>query len=284
MSESMNIGLIYNQISWEEKAIIEEAKKQGIEIHPYDSRKMLLKIQDGEEFSEIDLFLQRCLSYTKGLYSTTILESQGFRVINSAECQEICGNKLKTSVALNRFGISTPTTYVTFSFESALKALEELGYPAILKPLIGSWGRLVAILKDEQSAKAILESREVLGSFLHKVYYLQEFINSGRDIRVFVVGESAVAAMYRYLIPGDWRSNATIGAKADPCEITPEMEDLALKAAAATKGEIVGVDFFEKEDQLLVNEVNHAPGFRHIVLATGVNIAEKIVEYLKTCG
>ncbi|MHA1603467.1 MAG: hypothetical protein ACTSWF_02295, partial [Candidatus Freyarchaeota archaeon] len=168
VNESMNIGLIYNQISWEEKAIIEEAKKQGIEIRPYDSRKMRLKIQDGEEFSEIDLFLQRCLSYTKGLYSTTILESQGFRVINSAECQEICGNKLKTSVALNRFGISTPTTYVTFSFESALKALEELGYPAILKPLIGSWGRLVAILKDEQSAKAILESREVLGSFLHK--------------------------------------------------------------------------------------------------------------------
>ncbi|MGQ9719835.1 MAG: lysine biosynthesis protein LysX [Candidatus Jordarchaeum sp.] len=278
-----NIGLIYNQISWEEKAIVEEAKKQGIKIKPYDSRKMHLKIQNGKEFSEIDLFLQRSVSYTKGLYSSAVLESQGFRIINSTECQEICGNKLKTSVTLNKFGISTPKTCVAFSYESALEALEELGYPAILKPLIGSWGRLVAILKDEQSAKAILESREILGSFLHKVYYLQEFINSGKDIRAFVIGESVVAAMYRYLIPGDWRSNATIGAKAEICEITPEMEDLALKSVSATKGEIVGVDFFEKEGQLLVNEVNHAPGFRHIVSATEVNIPEKIVEYLQTC-
>ncbi len=278
----MNIGLIYNQISWEEKAIVEEAKKRGIKIQPFDCRKMHLRIQDGREFSNIDFFLQRSLSYTKGLYSTAVLESQGFRVINSAECQEICGNKLKTSVALNRSGVLTPKTYVAFSYDSALKALEELGYPAILKPLIGSWGRLVAILKDEQSAKAIIESREILGSFLHKVYYLQEFINSGRDIRAFVIGESVVAAMYRYLIPGDWRSNATIGAKADPCEVTPEIEESALTAAAATKGEIVGVDFFENDDQLLVNEVNHAPGFRHIVSATEVNIAEKIVEYLQT--
>lgn len=278
----MNIGLIYNQISWEEKAIVEEAKKRGIKIQPFDCRKMHLRIQDGREFSNIDFFLQRSLSYTKGLYSTAVLESQGFRVINSAECQEICGDKLKTSVVLNRSGVLTPKTYVAFSYDSALKALEELGYPAILKPLIGSWGRLVAILKDEQSAKAIIESREVLGSFLHKVYYLQEFINSGRDIRAFVIGESVVAAMYRYLIPGDWRSNATIGAKADPCEVTPEIEELALTAAAATKGEIVGVDFFENDDQLLVNEVNHAPGFRHIVSATEVNIAEKIVEYLQT--
>ncbi|WXG40413.1 MAG: lysine biosynthesis protein LysX [Candidatus Freyarchaeum deiterrae] len=278
----MNIGLIYNQISWEEKSITEEAKKQGVNVKPLDIRKIYLKIQDGQEFSEVDLFLERSLSYTKGLFSTMVLENQGFRVINSTECQEICGNKLKTSVALNGLGILQPKTYVAFSLESALEALEKLGYPAIVKPLIGSWGRLVAILKDEQSAKAVLESREVLGSVFHKVYYLQEFIDSGRDIRVFVIGDSVVAAMYRYLIPGDWRSNATIGGKAEACEVTPEIEDLALKAAGATKGEIVGVDLFEKDNQLLVNEVNHAPGFRHIVSATGVNIAEKMIEYLQT--
>ncbi|MEM2144223.1 MAG: lysine biosynthesis protein LysX [Candidatus Jordarchaeaceae archaeon] len=278
----MNIGLIYNQISWEEKAIAEEAKKQGLKVKPFDIRKIYLKIQNERELSDIDVFLERSLSYTKGLFSTMVLESQGFKVINSAECQEICGNKLKTSVALNNLGIQQPKTYVAFSYESALEALEKLGYPAIIKPLIGSWGRLVAILKDEQSAKAILESREVLGSVFHKVYYLQEFIDSGRDIRVFVIGESVAAAMYRYLIPGDWRSNATIGGRAEPCEVTPQIEDLALKAAAATKGEIVGVDLFERDNQLLVNEVNHAPGFRHIVAATGVNIAEKILEYLKT--
>lgn len=279
----MNIGLIYNQISWEEKTIIEEAKKQGLEIKPLDCRKMSLKIQDGNAFSDIDLFLERSLSYTKGLYSTMVLESLGFKVVNSAECQEICGNKLKTSATLHRWGIPQPKTYVAFSYESALKALEELGYPAIIKPLIGSWGRLVAILKDEQSAKAIIESREVLGSVFHKVYYLQEFIKSGRDIRAFVVGESVVAAMYRYLIPGDWRSNATIGAKAETCKVTPEIEELALKTTSATRGEIVGVDMFENENQLLVNEVNHAPGFRHITLATGVNIAEKIINYLHRC-
>lgn len=278
----MNIGLIYNQISWEEKSIIEEAKKKGVKIRPFDIRKIHLKIRDEREFSDVDIFLERSLSYTKGLFSTMILETQGFRVINSTECQEICGNKLKTSVALNRFGIQQPETYVAFSLESALEALEKLGYPAILKPLIGSWGRLVAILRDEQSAKAILESREVLGSVFHKVYYLQEFIDSGMDIRVFVTGESVVAAMYRYLIPGDWRSNATIGGKAEACEVTPEIEELALKAASATKGEIVGVDLFERDNQLLVNEVNHAPGFKHIVSATGVNIAEKILEYLQT--
>ncbi|MHA1606213.1 MAG: lysine biosynthesis protein LysX [Candidatus Freyarchaeota archaeon] len=278
----MILGIIHNRIGWEEKQLIEAAKKKKVDVSLFDSRRMSIDVTGDKSLYNVDLFLQRSISYTKGLYSTLALEAMGYQVVNSSKCQEVCGDKLKTTIALKQAGLPVPKTYLALSYNAALEALEELGYPAITKPLMGSWGRLVAILNDPASARAILETRETLGDVLHKIYYLQEYVNhNSRDVRVFIVGGEAVAAMYRYTIPGDWRSNATIGGKTEACRITGEIEEMALKAAEATHGEIVGVDLLEGDGIFLLNEVNHNPGFQHIASVTKVDIAGKIIDYLK---
>ncbi|MBS7287435.1 MAG: lysine biosynthesis protein LysX [Candidatus Freyarchaeota archaeon] len=278
----MILGIIHNRIAWEEKELIETAKRKGVNVKIFDNRNLEVDVTgDGCDYG-VDIFLQRSISYTKGLYSTLVLEEMGYRVVNSSKCQEVCGDKLKTTLALKKAGLPLPKTHLALSCDAAMKALEKLSYPSVAKPLIGSWGRLVAILNDPASAKAILETREALGDTIHKVYYLQEYVNhNSRDLRVFIVGDEAVAAMYRYTIPGDWRSNATIGGKAEVCHITDEIEEMALRAARATFSEIAGVDLLEGNEGILLNEVNHNPGFQHISAVTKVDIAGKIIYYLK---
>lgn len=281
----MILGMVHNRIAWEEREIIEAAKRKGVTIKLFDSRNFDIEVTGDKCDFGADIFLQRSISYFKGLYSTLVLEAMGYRVVNSLKSQEICGDKLRTTIALKKAGLPLPKTYLALSCDAALRALEKLGYPAITKPLIGSWGRLVAILNDPASAKAIFEARETLGEMIHKVYYIQEYVNhNARDLRVFVVGDEAVAAMYRYVIPNDWRSNATIGGKTEECKVTDEIADLAIKAAKATFSEVAGIDMLEGKDGLLLNEVNHNPGFQHIVATTKVDIAGKIIDYLvKEC-
>ncbi len=278
----MILGLIHNRIAWEEKEIIEAAKRKGVPVKLLDSRNMEVDVTGDKCDYGVDVFLQRSISYTKGLYSTLVLEAMGYRVINSYKCQEICGDKLKTTIALKQAGLPLPKTRLALSQDAAIKALDKLGYPSVIKPLIGSWGRLVALLNDPTSAKAIIETRETLGDNIHKVYYLQEYVNhNSRDLRLFVIGDEVVAAMYRYVIPGDWRSNATIGGKTEACKVTDEIEEIAIRAAKATFSEIAGVDLLEGNGILLLNEVNHNPGFQHLATVTKVDIAGKIIDYLK---
>ncbi|MBS7246993.1 MAG: lysine biosynthesis protein LysX [Candidatus Jordarchaeales archaeon] len=278
----MILGIVHNRIAWEEKEIIEAAKRKNVTVKLFDSRNMEVDVTGDKCDYGVDVFLQRSISYTKGLYFTLVLEAMGYRVVNSYKCQEVCGDKLKTTIALKQAGLPLPKTRLALSCDAAMKALEKIGYPSVIKPLIGSWGRLVAILNDPSSAKAILETRETLGDSIHKIYYLQEYVNhNSRDLRVFVVGDEVVAAMYRYTIPGDWRSNATIGGRTEACKVTDEIEDMALRAAKATFSEIAGVDLLEGDGVLLLNEVNHNPGFQHLAAVTKVDIAGKIIDYLK---
>ncbi|MFQ5711902.1 MAG: lysine biosynthesis protein LysX [Candidatus Geothermarchaeales archaeon] len=275
----MRLTIICSRIGWEEKALLNELRDRDVETEILDIRKTVFSLTNGEGGLHSDLFLQRSVSYLRGLYTTAILENLGYPVINSFESSQICGNKLLTTLRFANAKIPTPRTLISFTKESSLRALDELGYPSIIKPIIGGWGRLVAPLKDPQSAKAILEDREELGNPFHKVFYLQEYIPKSRDIRALVVGESVAAAMYRYDVPDDWRSSATRGARVERCEVTPEIEQLSLRAAKAVGGEVLGVDLIEGSDGLLVNEINHTPQFRGIS-STGANIVGEIVDYL----
>lgn len=177
-------------------------------------------------------------------------------------------------------GIPTPLTQLAFTEESAIKAINELGLPIVLKPVIGSWGRLSALIKDIDSARAIIECREHMFS-IYRIYYLQRFVKRPpRDIRSFVIGGRTVASIYRIAAPGEWRTNTARGGKAKKCEITNEIDDLSVKAAEAVGGEVVGVDLMESEDGLLVHEVNNTVEFKNTVPATGVDIPSIIVDYM----
>ncbi len=225
------------------------------------------------------LVLQRCVSHYRNLYSTAALEAAGHTVINSFRTAWSSSDKLLCTLALKRAGIPTPETHVAFTEEGVMRALRKLGYPAVLKPAVGSWGRLAALLKDEDFARAILEARQYMHPS-YQIYYLQEYVKRPpRDIRTFVIGERTVAAIYR-TSAGDWRTNTARGGRAEPCEITKEIDDISVKAAKAVEGRFVGVDLMESKEGLVCHEVNNTTEFKNSVPATGIDIPGLAVEYL----
>jgi [lysine-biosynthesis-protein LysW]--L-2-aminoadipate ligase len=277
---SRSFSLLYDLIRWEEKAIVAAADKRGIRVTLVDSKILTFDLNAGKSPIADEILLQRCVSYFRNIHSTAALEALDLRVVNRFSCAWTCGNKLFGTLALLRNGVPTPRTSLALSSESALKAAEDLGYPAVLKPVVGSWGRLAALLKDKDSANSILEHREEMFP-LYQVYYLQEFVRRPpRDIRSFVIGGQTVAAIYRISEKGDWRTNTARGGRAEKCPITKELDELSVRAARAVDGEIVGIDLMETPDGLCVHEVNNTTEFKNTVPATGVDIPGMIAEYL----
>ncbi|MCP8304724.1 MAG: lysine biosynthesis protein LysX [archaeon] len=277
-----SIGLVFDRIRWEEKAIIERSKKRGLKMKLSNAKTLCLHAQSQEDFKAIfgDAVLQRCISYFRGFHITAFLESKGIDVINPSGVAQICGNKVLSTLALLEAGVPTPETFIAFSEEGVFKALKEIGYPAVLKPIIGSWGRLVAPLKDKDTTEAIIESRELLSNPLHKIYYIQEMVSRPpRDIRTVVVGDRVVASVYRYSSKEDWRTNVARGGRTEPCPLTKEVEDAVLKAAEAVGGGILGVDAMESPRGILVHEVNNTVEFKGAMAAGATDIPEEILDY-----
>lgn len=294
----MEIGIIINRVTFEARELLNTAKKSfpGMNVKYYKNADLKFHLDDPDSTpSNVDVYLQRSLSYSRALYSSFLLGNFGYKVITSYDCLNKTGNKLITSQLLENAKIPVPKTAIAFTKEMALEVIHDIGYPVILKPIIGSWGRLVALLDNDHAAVAVLEDREVLGNFYQKIFYIQEYVNKpsrtmkqfldgkvvSRDIRAFVIGDQVISAMQRYEIPNDWRSNVTLGGKAEAVKITPELEELSLKAAKAVNGEIVGVDLMESEKGLVVVEINGTPQFQGIMKSTGINIPKYILEYVK---
>ena len=255
------------------------AEKKGVRVNLVDSKDLSITLNDGELPLADRVVLQRCVSYFRNVHSTAALESAGHRVVNPFACAWVCGNKLFGSLALVREGVPTPKTVLAMAEGSAFRSVEELGYPAVVKPVVGSWGRLSALMKDGDAARAIIEDREHMFP-LYQIYYLQEFVKRPpRDIRTFVIGDRTIAAIYRYS-GTDWRTNTARGGRAEACKVTPELDELSLRAARAVGGEFVGVDLMEGEDGLVVHEVNNTTEFKNTVPATGVDIPGMVIDYL----
>jgi len=265
----MSVTLICDYVRWEEKEIVRAARRLEVDFEVLNIRRDQLAATES-------VALQRCVSFHNALNSSAVLESEGVDVVESVETIQICGNKLLTTAKLNAAGLPVPRTEVGFGVEKALGIVEELGFPCVLKPLIGSWGRLVTRIEDAESAREVLNERMNMGP-QHGVFYLQEYVN-GRDVRCLVVGGEVIGAMYREG-SDDWRSNVALGGKVMECPLTQEIEELALSVTEAVGGHIVGVDLFESERGLLVNEVNHRPEFRGLSRVVE-RVPEKIIHYL----
>jgi [lysine-biosynthesis-protein LysW]--L-2-aminoadipate ligase len=281
-SLARTFSIIFDRTRWEEKALIKAAKRKRIKINLIDAKNTSFDITS-EDLTEPygDIVLQRCISYFRGLHVSAILEKKGIKVVNSFDTTSICGNKMLTSLALSKAKVPTPKTFVAFTPETALEKLDEIGYPAVIKPVIGSWGRLVAPIRDRATAEAILEHREQMGNSLLQIHYIQEMVKRPpRDIRTIVVGNEITAAIYRSSPEGSWRTNVALGATTTACPITSELEDAALKAAKAVGGGILAVDLMESPKGNVVHEINSTIEFRGAESGTGVDIASKILEYL----
>jgi len=275
---SSGLSILYDTIRWEEKALFDAGKKKGADIKMVDCKNLFLNLdQTKENFGTV---IQRCVSYYRSLHSTAALEGKGVNVINCLNTSIFAGNKLFTHMLLQKNGIPTPFSTIAFSEESALAALESQGYPMVLKPTVGSWGRLIALLKDRDSAEGIMESRERMYP-IYQVYYLEEFVQRPpRDIRAIMIGDEVVAAIYRYSGDSQWKTNMALGGRAEECKVTKELEDVCVRAKNAVQGQIVGVDLMEsKEKGLLVHEVNNTTEYKNTVRVTGVDIPALMIDY-----
>jgi [lysine-biosynthesis-protein LysW]---L-2-aminoadipate ligase len=272
------LGLFYTVIRPEEKWILEAAAARGMEVERlHDEEVTFPLIRNG---FKADLVLNRSVSHSRSLYALRFFEHYGVPTVNPYEVVALCGDKVLASLRLAEAGIPTPRTVVALTPEAARKALDEVGYPAVLKPPVGSWGRLMAKVDDPEEADQIIEHKSALGSPMHSIFYVQEYIEKPeRDLRAFVIGDEIVAAMSRH--SKEWRTNAARGATAEPFAPTEEMTDLALRAAKAVGGGVLAVDLMEGPKGLVVHEVNPTPEFRALTGATGVDVAGRILDYVE---
>ena len=277
MSSPFTLGLFYTVIRPEEKWILAAAEARGIPVERLaDDQVTFPLVRNG---FKSDLVLNRSVSHTRSLYALRFFEHYGVPTVNRFDVVSLCGDKVLTSLRLQEAGVPTPKTVVALTPEAALKALDEVGYPAVLKPPIGSWGRLMAKVDDREEAEQIIEHKSALGSPMHSVFYVQEYVEKpDRDLRVFVVGDAIVAAMYRR--SSDWRTNAHLGGTAEALSPDAELTELALRAAEAVGGGVLAVDLMEAPEGLVVHEVNHTPEFKALTGATGIDVAAKIVDYV----
>jgi [lysine-biosynthesis-protein LysW]--L-2-aminoadipate ligase len=261
----------------EEKLLLEQLERRGARILRFDDREFTLDLH--KPWQECDVVLERCINHLRALYTLRVLNDWGIPTVNTYEVASTCGDKLLTSSALAQAGVPIPRTILAYDHESALAAIEEIGYPVVMKPAIGSWGRLLSRINDRDAAEAILEHKTTLGSFHHGAFYIQEYVNKpGRDIRSFVVGDETICAIYRD--SPHWITNTARGGVATNCPVTDEINELSLRAARAVGGGVVAIDLLESEGGLLVNEVNYTMEFRNSIDTTGVNIPARVVEYV----
>jgi [lysine-biosynthesis-protein LysW]--L-2-aminoadipate ligase len=275
----MRVGVLCSRIRVEEKLLFEALEARGVTYDKLDDRELVFNLHDAGLYQQYDVIFERCINHSRALYALHMLQSWGIKVINSAETARICGDKLLTTLALVAHKVPVPANMVAFTPESALAAIEQLGYPVVLKPCVASWGRLVAKINDREAAEAILEHKQILGSYHHSIYYIQKYVNKpGRDIRSFVVGDETIGAIYR--TSTHWITNTAQGGAASNCPITPQLDDLSRRAAKAVGGGMLAIDLFESPDGLLVNEVNYTMEFRNSIHTTGVDIPGKMVDYV----
>ncbi len=274
----MRLGVICSRIRVEEKLLFAALEQRGLQFERLDDGEVVFDL--GRRERPFDVVIERSISFGRSLYALKLLEDRGVRCINRYDVVATCGDKLLTSVALERNGVPQPRTLVAFTAEAALRAFDTLGYPAVLKPVVGSWGRLVSRVNDRDAAEALLEHLEVLGSWQQHIFYIQEHVRKpGRDIRAFVVGDEPICAIYR--TSDHWITNTARGGRASNCPVEGPVGDLALRAARTVGGGVLAVDLLETEDGcLLVNEVNHTMEFRNSIDTTGVDIPARIVDYV----
>lgn len=277
----MNLGIAYDFLRWEENDIINEAKNKQVNVIPIYLKDFSINISNGWNLN-VDAIIQRGVSHSRAYTSTILFESQSIFVVNSSRVLEVCENKLYTSVLLIKNKIPTPKTGIAYNRDEAIKIAQQIGYPVVIKPIDGSWGRMVAKADDEDSLRSLLEYQEYSTISFKNVFYIQEYIRKpNRDIRIFVLGDEVPVGIYR-INEKNWKTNTALGARAEPLKIDDELVDLSLKVRESVGGLFLGIDIFEDESRgYLVDEVNGIPEYKNTVRVTGFNISGKLLEKIK---
>ena len=283
----MTVGLVYSRIRHDEKLLLSALRERGHTVEKIDVRDQRFGLSEPPAaFEEVDVLVDRCLATSRSTYVTRFAEAYGVPVVNSAETARVCADKVQTSLALADAGVPTPETTVAFTPESALEAIETFGYPCVLKPVVGSWGRLLAKVDSRSAAEAILEHKATLGHYEHSVFYVQEFVDKpGRDIRIVALDGEVVAGMVRS--SDHWLTNAAAGAETTPFEVDDQVQELVARASDAVGGGLLGIDLMEvgtdgEPTEYTVHEINHTVEFRALNETVPVDVPGAVVEWLES--
>ncbi len=276
----MKVGIVYDLPRWEEKNIIEEAKKEGNQVVPFYSKQSVF-YSDTDFNLEADFFIQRNVSHSRAVMTSFLIGNQGVQIFNDYLTLIKAENKAFTTFILSRSDIKTPRTAVAFDKDGALSSASKIGYPVVIKPIEGSWGRMIAKASDDDSLRSFMEYQEFTSAYYKSIYYVQEFVKKpDRDIRIFIIGDDAPVGIYR-VNSKNWRTNTALGAKAEPLRIDPELRELALKVKEKIGGFFLGIDVFEdKERGYVVDEVNAVPEFKNTVRVTSFNVSKYLITKL----
>ncbi|WP_435073719.1 lysine biosynthesis protein LysX [Halorubrum sp. HHNYT27] len=278
----MELGLLYSRIREDEKMLLTELRDRGHEVTTIDVRKLQFDLNESpSEFDEVDIAFNRAMESSRIRYVAQFVDHYDIQVVNSPETARICADKVRGSLALKEAGVPTPDTEVSFDHESAIESIERFGYPCVLKPVTGSWGRLMARIDTRAAAEAILEHKETLGGYEHKVFYIQEFVEKpGRDIRVVAADGEPIAAMMRS--SDHWITNVARGGRTEKFEVNDEVRDLAERASAAVGGGLLGIDLMETGDSYTVHEVNSTCEWKGLNQAVPeVDVPARIVDWIE---
>ena len=276
----MKVSIAFDRLRWEEKALRDAAASAGLDASLVDVKGLAFQVS--KRLPDLGgAVLQRCISHYRSLLLSRALEGAGLVVINRHAVAEVCSNKLATTIALSKAGVPTPRTFLALSSETVERAADELGFPLVLKPFTGSWGRMVTIVRDRPTLRSLVEYKEELANPLEHMYYLQEYVKRPpRDIRAIVAGDQLVACVHRYAPKGEWRTNVARGGTSKAFRPDPELKELIHKASAAVGGGVLGVDAMESSDGYLVHEVNNTVEFRGAQSAVWTSIPKKIMRYV----
>ena len=281
----MRVGVLYSRIRRDEKLLLNALRERGHDVEKIDVRDHRFGLAETTAAVEdLDIVIDRCLSTSRSLYATQFIERYGVPVVNAPETADVCADKAKNSLALAAADVPTPDTEVAFTTDAAMEAIESFGYPCVLKPVVGSWGRLMAKIDSKSAAEAILEHKATLGHYEHKVFYVQEFVDKpGRDIRVLAADGEPIAAMTR--TADHWLTNAAKGGETAAFELDKTATALVERASAAVGGGLLGVDLMEvggtDSGRYTVHEVNHTVEFKALTEATDVDVPARIVDWLE---
>jgi len=280
----MRVGVLYSRIRRDEKLLLDELRDRGHGVTKIDVREARFSLERTTAPTDVDVVVDRCGSASRSLYATRFLERYGVPVVNPPAVGDVCADKVKTSIALSSAGIPTPETTVAFTTDAALEAIESYGYPCVLKPVVGSWGRLMAKIDSRPAAEAVLEHKATLGHYEHKVFYVQEFVDKpGRDVRALAADGEPIAAMTRS--SDHWLTNAAKGGEAAAFDLDGNALELVERASAAVGGGLLGVDLMEvggvDSGEYTVHEVNHAVEFKALNDAVDVDVPAAVVDWLE---
>ncbi|NBD11913.1 RimK family alpha-L-glutamate ligase [Corallococcus silvisoli] len=274
------VDLVYTRVRTEEKLLLEALRRRDCAVNMVADSGQVLSV-DRQRVSDADTVLMRSMSFTRARYLATFLELKGARVLNSARTISLCGDKALTCAALAAKGVPMPWAFVAFDEDACLDAIETKGYPVVTKPVLGSWGRMVARLDSRSAAEGVLAMRFGTGGAQDHVALVQEYVDKpGYDLRVYVIGR-AVGGLRRR--SEHWVTNTARGAVPERYEVPVVHAKLAEAAAEAVGGDMVAVDLLEtRGGDLYVNEINHCVEFARSIEATGVPLPDLIADYVVT--